>query len=135
MSKISKEIAEQEVSKWLDFKRVKDSKREEMKDSIKSLEDAFLDGVLRLEDDGKLVQTLDFPLTNSDGETTVTELKYVLRLPMKNVNQSLEGLKASDVDGRMLGYVAAYTNQPRAVIGNVTSDDFKVCQNIILFFL
>ena len=70
---VNKEKALEEVERWLDFKGVKDSKREKSKDLIDILVDAVCDGFLVLDTDHCWIQSLTFPLEN---EQPVRTLKY-----------------------------------------------------------
>lgn len=132
---INREIAEKEVAKWLDGRKVKDKKREELSDTIEQIIGYFEEGVLRLSDGNVLVQNLDFPLENSEGTVTVKELKYVPRVTVKKVNQSMNGVKTGDLQGTLVGYTVALTGQVRAVIESLDLDDYKVSQAISMFFL
>jgi hypothetical protein len=65
MGKVNRELAEQTVDKWLDYKRVKPAKRESYKASIENITDAVEEGSLILnEETHELEYTLDIQLVS-----------------------------------------------------------------------
>ena len=136
MAKIPLETAQAEVDKWLDFKKVKDQKRENNKEQIELIVDAICEGTLVL-DEKTLVFThkLSFPLGSSDKEGTIKELTYKPRLMVRDINAKMKGVKAGDSDGRIVGYIAALTDQPSGIITSLDTEDNSLAQQIVAFFL
>lgn len=132
MIAVSKEIATQEINKWLDFKKVNDKKKEAQKDQIESLVDALVDGSLVLNADFVLTQTLKFP---TEGELKIISLDFKPRLKMQAIHNAMGGVKSGDVDGRVLAYIAALTSTPKAVIKDLDTEDYSISQSIAIFFL
>lgn len=132
MSKVERQVAESEVQKWLDFKRIGDKKREAQKPQIEVLVDAVEDGDLVLDEQMVFVHTLKFPLMN---EQPVKELSYKPRLSVLDIHSKLEGVKSSDADGRVLAYVAALAGKPRQIIKSLDSEDYAISQALAIFFL
>lgn len=132
MSKVSKEVAEKEVSSWLDYKKISDKKKEGFKENIESMVDAICDGVLTLEADFTLTHHLKFPI---ESEVKTTELKYKPRLKMVDVHKQLAGVEAKNVDGRVVAYIAALTDKPKRVITELESEDYGIAQSVAVFFL
>lgn len=132
MSAVAKEVAQQDIDKWLDYKRLNDSKRDDYKDSIATLVNAVSDGRLIVDDNCNLVQTLSFP---TDGEKSITKLEFKPRLKVGAVHTHLQGVKPTDADGRILAYVCALTSSPKEVIRALDTEDYSICQAIALFFL
>lgn len=130
--KVSRDVAEKEITKWLDFKRVNDKKRETQSDSVDVLIDAVADGFLTLNDNHTLVHNLIFPI---EGELPVRELEYKPRLKVSTVHTHLNGVKSSDADGRVCAYVAALTSRPKDVIKGLDTEDYSISQSIAVFFL
>ena len=133
--KIPLETAELEVEKWLDHKRVKPKKRENLKENIEVIVDNICDGSLVLRDDYHFVQTLSFPVKNAAGEEKVKELIYKPRLMVRDINAKMKGVKANDPDGRVVSYIAALTDQPAGVISNLDTEDNSLAQQFASFFL
>ena len=130
--KVSVDIAKEDVDKWLDYKRVKEKKRESYKEQIEALVDGVADGNLILNEKHELVQTLIFPL---EGELPLKELNYKPRLKVSTIHQHLSGIKATDADGRICAYVAALTSKPKDVIKGLDTEDYSIAQAIAVFFL
>lgn len=135
MDKITEEVARREVGKWLDYKKVKDKKRENLEAQIDVIVDNIVDGTLVLDSDHKFTHTLSFPLTNAKGEVTLKSVTYKPRLTVKEINSKMSGIKASDADGRVIGYIAALTDQPSAIIANMDTEDNSLAQAFATFFL
>ncbi len=133
MSKVAREVAEAEVTLWLDKKKIFTSQREEQKASIEILIDAICEGVLVLEETTNcFTQTLLFPL---EGELPVKELKYKSRINDKIMQPHLVGVKPSDADGRLLALLAALTATPKGVLAAIDSSDKRIGTSIAVFFL
>lgn len=133
MSKISREIAEAEINSWLDYKKINEKKRNNYKDNIESLIDAVSEGVLSVNPETKeLIHVLSFPIGE---EMKVNKLEYKPRLTVGAVQSHLNGVKATDADGRIIAYVAALTSQPKELIKKMDTEDNSVAQSIAIFFL
>lgn len=131
---ITREMAEAEVNGWLDHKKVSAKKRDDQKDSVKALVDAIEEGHLIMNPETKVItHKLKFPLTS--GDRPIESLDYKPRLDIKTVHKAMEGVKASDADGRILAYVAALSSKPKAVIEKFDSEDYSICQSVAIFFL
>lgn len=131
-TKVSKEIAEKDVNRWLDHKKVSENKREAQKDHISALTDAISEGYLVLKDDCVFEMTLKHPL---DSEDPLTVLNFKPRLKTETVLRHLQGIKSSDIDGRLLAYVAALTSQSKTLIGKLDTEDQSMAQSIAVFFV
>ena len=134
MSKISKEKAMEEITSWLDFKKVSDNKREVQKDTIETLVDAISDGSLVLTEDKSLLMKLKFPV-EAENDMGFSELKFRPRLKTETVQKHLQGVKPSDVDGRLTAYIAALTSTPKSSIVKMDSEDTGLASAIAVFFL
>lgn len=130
---VSRDVAEQEVDKWLDFKGVTERKREKQKDNIESLVDSVEAGLLTLNEDHSFTQKLLMPL---DGEMPVKELIFKARVPVSVFQTQLQGVKAGgDPLGVVMAYIAGLTNKPKGVIRALDSDDYAVSSAIAIFFM
>lgn len=137
MSKpIAREVAEQEVLSWLEHKKVNDRKRQNYKENIETLIDAISVGILTLNDDKTFVQSLNFPIgVGEKGEEKITSLSYKPRLKVQTVQVCLQGIKASDADGRVCGYISALTGTDRNIIKQLDTEDYSIGESIAIFFL
>lgn len=135
MEKITPEVARLEVEKWLDYKKVKSSKRENLSDQIDILVDNVVDGTLVLEEGCKFTHELSFPLKNEEGKDKLKTLIYKPRVNVQQINTKMTGLKPTDADGRILGYIAALTDQPLALIAKMDTEDVSIGKAFAMFFL
>jgi hypothetical protein len=133
MSKVSEDVAEKDVNRWLDAKKISDDKRQSMSDTIKEMVGYVKEGNLIISDDGKISQVLNFEIGEED---KVNELQYQNRISVDDIHKRMIGsqIKAGDVDGRIRVYVAALTKKPYALIGKLDSTDWSVASTIASFF-
>lgn len=132
---IAREVAEQEVQDWLDFKKVNARKRQNYKENIETLVDSIVVGILTLNDDKSFVQKLNFPLGEEGKEATITTLTYKPRIKVQTVQVCLQGIKPADADGRVCGYISALTGTDRNIIKQLDTEDYSIGESIAIFFL
>lgn len=133
MSKVALDQAELEVQSWLDFKKVSAKAREDKKDNIAELAECISNGDLTLNGETfEFKQTLKFPVGE---EVTITELTYKPRVNVQRVQKLMQGTKTDDLHGMILAYGAALTGQPKAVVANLDTEDYKVMQRVAVFFM
>lgn len=136
MEKVSRDVAIEEINKWLNAKKISDKKREFNKENIETLVDSIVEGSLSLkEEDNVLVQNLKFPIESSDGKPAYTQLEYKPRIKMETVHLHLQNVKGSDADGRVCAYIAALTGKPKDLIKKLDTEDYSVGTSIAIFFL
>lgn len=130
--KVERSLAEQEITDWLDKKKVSSSVRESNKDSIDLLVDCICDGEMVKGDKDLLEYTLKHQFGE---EEKVTKLTFKPRLNDKMLKPYLNGVKANDAEGRLLAYISALTGVQRAILENMDSVDKKVAMAVVIFFL
>lgn len=135
MNKIAKEVAIQEVNEWLDFKKIKDNKREESKQQIEELVTSIESGILVIDENKNIIQTLEFPITNNVNEITVSKISYKPRLNVRELNDKLKAVKGTDVDARIMAYATALTGEVGSIIGKLDTEDYRLTSSIVMFFL
>ena len=134
--KVTPEVAKKEVDSWLDYKKVKPKKRENLDAQIEVFVDAIVAGTLVLDHQNFVFKhTLSFPLENSKGDITVTSVNYKPRLSVKQINAKMKGIKPTDADARVLGYIAALTDEATEVLTRFDSEDSSIAQAFATFFL
>jgi len=126
---MTKELAIEEIKKWLDFKRILPKEREEKQPQTDILVDAMQSGSLILNEDHSLTQILRFELE------TVKELTYKARLTVGEINAKLRGIDSSKAHDLLVAYVSVATGSPMGIIKQLDSNDYKVAQAINMFFL
>ena len=125
---ISIEVAQAEIQKWLDGTKVMASKQAASKSDIELLTDAVCDGLLVVNEDLTLTQKLLYPLEG------VTELVYKSRLSVGDPASRLKEVKADDIHGMVLAYVATLTQKPNALIKNIDRKDYRISTAVAGFF-
>jgi len=135
IAKVSREVAETEIEKWLDYKCIKPRTRENLELAIDMLIDGIEDGDLILEKNNNLILKLMLPIQNSEGEKTVENLTFTPRINVGEVHKKLKNVDNDDAEGRLIAYVSQLTGQPTAVIEKFDTVDFKLAQAIATFFL
>ena len=135
MSTVSKEVATQDIEKWLEYRKVKDKKIQESLSQQEELIAAIEDGSMVVDSDFNLVFKLAFPIKNPQGEVTVSELKFKPRIFVHELNAKLKGVSASSPDERILAYAAALTGQTNALISKLDTEDYRIVSSIVMYFL
>jgi len=133
MSKVSNDQAVKDIERWLDAKKIKDRKREQNADSEAVLVDAIMDGDLIVNDDNSLTLKLIWPTAEGQGVSTLT---FKSRLTVGERQEATKGIKPTDAEGRLIGYVAVLTDQPVGVIKKLESgEDYERASSIAVYFL
>lgn len=131
---VSREVAEKDVSRWLDTRRVSEKKRGEYSANIEDLIEAVSEGRLIVDDSGYLTQKLEFPMGESG---SIKELKYHPRITVGDVRQAMNAMsaKSSDADARVISHIAASTKVATNVIQRMDTSDYSLSQAVAIFFL
>lgn len=127
---VAKEVAELEINKWLDYKRVKDKKREAYKDAIETLIDAVSEGYLVVNEDFTLTHSLAFPV---GAEGAFKELVYKPRIDVATIQKYANG--AIGGDARVLATIAALSGQATTIISKMDTEDYGIASSVAIFFL
>lgn len=135
MKKIGIEVAQMDFERWLAFKKIKSKKREGNREQEETIVDAITHGSLIVEEDCSLKYKLDFPIKNEKGEETQKEFIFKPRIAVWELNAKLKGVKASDGDGRVVAYVSAITGVNGGIIRKLDTEDYNLCQAIVMYFL
>lgn len=129
---VSREVAEKDVQRWLEAKRVRQSKKTLLADNIEVLVEEVMEGFISIDDDCNLTQKLRFPIGLHEN---IKELNFKSRLKVLEINEFLKNVKQGDNDGRVLAYILAATEQPLGIIQSLDTEDLGVSQSIAVFFL
>lgn len=149
MTSVSREVAEAEVTAWLNKKKILQGTRERNNEYITTIVDAVSEGILSIDGDPiegsekKVLPGAPEPtwkikhkLLHPFGENgSVNELEYLARLTDKMIKPYMNGVKPDDADGRLLGHIAALCRQPRAILESLDSVDKKIATAVAVFFL
>lgn len=129
---VSREVATTDINRWLEAKRVRQSKKTLLADNIEVLVEEVMEGFITIDDDCNLTQRLRFPIGLNEN---IKELKFKSRLKVLEINEFLKNVKPGDNDGRVLAYILAATEQPLGIIQSLDTEDLGVSQSIAVFFL
>lgn len=130
---LSEEKAIEEVTAWLDYKRIKQKTRDDNEEIITSLQHAFMQGDLELDSKTfELTQKLNFTLGNENSD--VDKLVYKPRSNDKMLIPYMKGVKVGDVEGKITALTCALTKVPKALILEMDSTDKVLSNNICTFF-
>ena len=135
MGKVTREIAETEVLKWLDFKKVDQEKRSEQESSIKTMQNAIFEGHLVLDDKLNFIYTLKWPLEDSDGKVTLEKLTFKPRMKTSEADSRLKHLKDPSSFETIRCFTAALTSESMGLLKDLDSEDTRVTNAISAFFL
>lgn len=131
---VSKEQATKEVTGWLDYKKIIGKKREGFQEQIDVLIEAMCDGFITIDEKFVITHKLKFPIEVEKGSAT-TELKYQPRTKVEKVQVQLTSVKTGDPMGMVLAYVAALTNEPKALVKSMETADYNLASAIVIFFI
>ena len=135
MEKVARPAAELEFNSWLDFKRVKESKRVENQQFGEQIINCISDGTITIDEaTQQMTVKLDFPLTDDQGNETVAELVVKPRLTVQELNAKLNGVKGNAMDMQP-AYIAAMTGKPIGLIKKLDTQDYSLLINIVVYFL
>lgn len=128
--KIAPAMAEAEVDKLLDLKKILPKRREVLKEtSIPYVIEAVSLGLVEIGTDGTITQTLVDPVNGVD------KLQYAARIPAAKVQEALGRLKELTVQTKINTYLTLYTGQLPTVINNLEPTDRNTAEAIALFFM
>lgn len=130
--KVDVSVAQAEVDRWLEHKKIGDYQRNERSDEIELLCAEVGEGNLIVHDDFKLELHLKFPLGENGN---ISSLTFKPRLINRELAATLRGIKADDAEGRMNAYAAAITGENRGIISALDSVDLRVVKAIVYFFI
>lgn len=131
MGSVNRSVAIQDITRWLDEKKVRESKRTEFKQHIDGLISAVEDGLIVVNEDGTITQSLLWPI----GEKAVDKLTYKMRLNYEMVKPYLKNIQADNGNERLIAYACALTEESSGILNKLDSEDSVIMQSIAVFFL
>ncbi len=123
------ELAQAEIEKWIEYKKLDEDEIEEKESQIKTLVTAVKNGRLTLAEDFKMTQTLKFPLDK------LKELTYAPRLSVDTISMKVGMIDATNPILLMSAHAAASAGVVVGLIQKLDTGDNKVAQAIGSFFL
>lgn len=128
---IAKEIAQKDVSKWLDFQEISESNRTKHQASIDRIVEAVELGNVIINDDNTITQKLKHPL----GEAKVSAINFAASLTVGEINTQMNKATEDNAMSVPISYICAATGELKGVIVKMNNKDYKVSDSIILFFM
>lgn len=131
---IQREVAEADVTAWLDHKKMSSKRREEKKEAIESLIAYVEDGTVIIDKDKgyTLIQNLAFPIGE---QVKIEKLEWK---PYGNVGKfqiHMKNVESADFTGNAIARACAQTNQSKTIINALDSEDETVLKVIAVFFM
>ena len=130
---VTPEMAEKEVESWLDFKRIKQTKRESYSESASIMAEAIALGDMVLDPETHhLTVSLAFPLGDSE---SIKTLKIRPRVTINDINKYTAKIKDTATALRVQAMIACICEEPIGVIKGLDTGDYELMQAIVVFFL
>lgn len=134
---ISQEVAVREVTGWLDYKKISEKDREAYKDHVEGLISSVVDGSFTIDPDTNVITHRLKWSIEGVGNKTITDIKYKPRLLARDIMNKLQSMKvsASDADGRIKAIICELSGESSGVIGLMDTIDYRLAQNVAVFFV
>lgn len=132
---MSIDAAREEISAYVDKKKRLPSKRKTIEPMIESVAEAMSFGLVTIDGEGILKQTLMEPILNSNGGISLGTIEY--KRPIEaEVRKEKDKLKmGANFSHELMCYTTASTGQPKMMIDKLESSDRDICDAISTFFL
>ena len=136
MAKMDIESATLEFNKWLDYKRVKQARREEKEAFGEAIISSIMDGDLIINEKTFIMTyKLLFPILDNKGNEYLSELKFNPRVKVKELNIKLKAVKVEDADGRLLAHAASSCDKNVGELALIDTEDNDIVKSIAGYFL
>lgn len=132
---IDQETALKDFERWLSIKKIREQKRQENSKFEDIIISSIIEGDLTIDENGYITQKLIFPVENAEQQPVLSDLKFIPRIPIKLLNIKLKGVDSSDADKRQIAYMAALTQQNMGLLEKMETEDHRIAQSIIMYFL
>lgn len=133
MSNVSLEIAQKDISSWLDSKRVSEKKRQDNERVVDTLVSAVMEGNLVWDEGQKLLkQKLQWPVGENE---EIKHIEFKHRVTQGDISARLRNTKSDDAFAVMGVYISAITGQPVALLEKLDTSDYSIAQSVAVFFM
>ncbi len=130
---LNKAQATAELETWFSKKKIKETQKATQVDAVNILIEALQDGDLVLDQTtNEFTQKLMFPVGKDEAVKT---LKYKPRLNDAQLRPFKEGDKPGSGADLILSTLAALTDVGKTILSTVDTQDKRVCNSIVVFFL
>lgn len=129
--KIVREVAEPEVNKWLDLKKIPTTTRKAHQKNFDNIVNAVMHDAISFDEKGVITHKLNFPIEDKDGNPVCSEFKYKLRLTVDEIQACL----SAGGDTQIYGAALTSANPiPAAYFGKLDTTDLSILSSIVVFF-
>jgi len=137
MTKVTREVAQADVNRWLeaakiDFDEPEDGQESEILKELKPLVNSVMKGRVMVSEDGVITQVLDFPVGE---EKKITEITFKNRVTAGEIQRKMSAMKidAKDTVGRLMVFVSVLTNVNYALVAKMDTKDYSTASYIASF--
>jgi hypothetical protein len=133
MEVVSKEVAENDVSAWLDYIRIRKTQRESefAKVYINHIIESVMEGLLIINEDKTITQKLLSPI----GEGGITkEIVYNSRFEVGKMIDAMSLVKSNDEASKTIAVLSLLSNKPVGMFKKLERSDYVIAEKITLFF-
>lgn len=130
---VAPELAVQEVNRWLDYKRVKPTKRMVNAEYIQELVQGICYGDVTINANNHIIHKLNFPILDKGGAILFDKLEYVPNLTAQKVNECVSAAGNSQIS-MTIAYGAALSGKAVAIIGLLDTTDLAILASVGVFF-
>jgi hypothetical protein len=127
---INSDTAKADVTRWLDLKKIPASVRKNNVLSIGKLTDAVCDGLISIDDNGFITQTLNFPITDKTGGAVIcSSFRYKPRVSFAEMQECMSS-------GNMNIAIATAIGDAKSSVlyGQMDTTDMNILTAIAVFF-
>lgn len=128
---ITKEIATEEVNGWLDYKRVRPSKRQEKEDHVQGMIECVEDGIFVINEDF----TITFNVLWPEEIGNIKTLTFKPRISDREIDNYYKRLDKKSTTSFILARKAALTGINTTILMNMDTEDSTIADHITAFFL
>lgn len=130
---VAPEVAVQEVNRWLDYKRVKPTKRMVNAEYIQELVQGICYGDVTINANNHIIHKLNFPILDKTGGILFDKLEYVPNLTAQKVNECVSAVGNSQIS-MTIAYGAALSGKAVSIIGLLDTTDLAILASVGVFF-
>jgi len=128
---LSREMAQEEFSRWLNIKKIKEEKvdlKEKYADAKETLISGIADGRITIDEKGNMTVKLNIPLGDNEQTDSLTFKPRMQAFEMDKLN------RCSTDTAKARAFIEILTGQLAGVIRNLDSNDMALCNEIVVFY-
>jgi hypothetical protein len=132
MMKVANEIAVQDFERFVESLKISERKLEKLQEEKAELINLIMEGLIIINEDGKLIYKLQYPICDKDNQPVLTEMKFGgRRITVGEMEKKMIGKNDVEKARKMIAYM---TGTNSALLEQM-DDDFVALGTISAFFL